>query len=1746
MKRRSGRRSIALLLAVFLLLSSVPVLAEQGTAAQIEIFNPSDLAALGGQNITGNIVLMDDISMDGIIFQPIASLTGTLEGNGYTISNLTIDVSGEDAGLIASLNGTVQNVVLENPRISISGGSDLGAAALVGRIEDSNATLNQCAVVGSGGSVTCTSSSSTAYSGSLVGYAVNSELTMGSCFSTVPVSGESYAGGLVGCIYGTQTEIENCFATGGVTAAGKYSGNAGGLVGLINGSNNLLQAKNCYFGGTVSGYQQYGFAYTSKYAKPEITVINCYYDQTKNKAQYSWDSFEVFPSSAAVTGTVTGAATEEFQNLASSLGTAFCDTEAYPALTWFSNLKKGQNCQATLTVFPENASISVIGDAGSFEPERTEGNLLTYSLPSGSYTAFVSPAKEDAEHIAQSFSFSVGKMGVVSQTFTLPVKTYQTVFHLSPATAELKLYRGTDDSGEQLIPEKDGSFLLSRGTYYYTVSDFGCITKADTVMVSEDNAVDISLEERDTTTVFFYVYPIASNAEIKVTRADGDQREMTAEGDGVYSLPEGAYQYTIQADGYQTKTGGFMVPGTNVFTITLAAGNSWDGSIANSLSAKNGAENCGTKENPYLIQNGSDLAFLAKEINDNIDSPYAKAYYEMTDDIDLGYLPWSPIGKTYACAFTGSFNGAGHTISGLQVSNENNNVFMYYGLFGCLTDARVENLIVKGEVYCGEKNAMVGGIAGCATGNTDFVNCANLATVSGIATDSIGGLAGLCRKSDEIGYQWIDNQVKFTGCYNGGIVYSVGEDTDPFSQGLAGGIAGYSQNCVQFENCYNIGMVTGANTAGGICGNTGSRQGDVCAPLFQNCYNAGKVTGYTGSYPVYGTGSIDQSGVVNCYALEDSASGENAYVFVKNTEEMCSAEFLRLLNGTGSRWTRQADVNDGLPYLAAVSVQQGANSLQAELSKYADIISVPANAEVGTVLSLLKQGQTANEKIWVSCIQPSESEQASSFLTRQSGGTVLLKQKNDTGKVVTETVTLLFVGDEGQVRKQVQVALAPEASSKETLMHKLAEIYASKTVLDEWAVFDMAAYEAMMKSQGIEDYARVSEQGKQNYINLAINQLNQSSALPIDRAKGEIILNSIGVDTTKLYPVNSTDSFDNAARLRAEKIGSDYSSAIWTLLADMQGQVELSESQIQQLVDVLDQTQHEDGLYHYTYGLYDFTDPDSTGWALAALSRFILAKEDSYRVKAQAERICQKAVNGLSEAQGSNGSYGNVYSDAMVITGLVALGIDPAEDDRFVKSGGSLADALMLYVNENQNGFTSAYASGEQGEELSAQATEQGFRGLVALTAFEYGGKQPYLIYAFSAEDQSASEAAGGKKPAHATGTGSVELPSDPPESADEISILVEIKALDEVWLKSSSFTVKEGVTVYQVLKQVFQQNGMTADGLEQGYIKSVTKDGVTFSQLDHGEGSGWIYYVNGTLPMVGIMDYKLQEHDRITLVYTADYTEEPGWQGPSGGSTEGETYCTIAFETNGGSLLDKVRVKKGELCAQPLPPVKEGYVFDGWFADQQLKIPYNFDETVVSDITLYAKWREEGQQPAEFLFSDVSERDWFFESVKAAYQNGLMKGISETKFGPDMAVTRGMFVTVLYRMEQQPIAGDLMFIDVPADAYYANAVAWANQQGIVAGISQQEFAPDQEITREQMAAILYRYAGYCELDMTLSSAVSFLDAEDISAYAKTAVDWCGTNGILFGNGDGTFAPGQGATRAEAAAVLVRMFEKIK
>ena len=181
-----------------------------------------------------------------------------------------------------------------------------------------------------------------------------------------------------------------------------------------------------------------------------------------------------------------------------------------------------------------------------------------------------------------------------------------------------------------------------------------------------------------------------------------------------------------------------------------------------------------------------------------------------------------------------------------------------------------------------------------------------------------------------------------------------------------------------------------------------------------------------------------------------------------------------------------------------------------------------------------------------------------------------------------------------------------------------------------------------------------------------------------------------------------------------------------------------------------------------------------------------------------------------------------------------------------------------------------------------------------------------------------------------------------------------------------------------------------------------------------------------------------------------------------------------------------------------------------------------------------------------ETTFKDVSTSDWYYDSVKYVYENGIMEG-TENGFEPQVQMTRAMLVTVLYRMEKpDKVATTHTFTDVYEGMWYTDAVIWAYENGIVKGVTSDKFCPDDKVTREQTALILYRYAKeYVTVTEAASDLVGYTDVNDVSDWALDAVKWAHSVSLINGTSDSTISPKDTATRAQVSAILMRLCELV-
>ncbi len=409
----------------------------------------------------------------------------------------------------------------------------------------------------------------------------------------------------------------------------------------------------------------------------------------------------------------------------------------------------------------------------------------------------------------------------------------------------------------------------------------------------------------------------------------------------------------------------------------------------------------------------------------------------------------------------------------------------------------------------------------------------------------------------------------------------------------------------------------------------------------------------------------------------------------------------------------------------------------------------------------------------------------------------------------------------------------------------------------DWWAMDMGAYARAYPDKGV----ALTKAAKQNYINAAITAIQSAGATDTTYDKAILALTANGVDATKLYPTANSSTALNAITLlnKADKSASAW-SAPYTLAAYNQADFTGTQNYEQQLVEALLRAQKADGSWD------EWGTIDTTANVLAGLA--------FYAGDSRVKTAIDKAVDYLATQLGESGIYSDTFSGpnanstAMVIIGLTAVGVDPEKDARFSRNGLSVVEGLMSFALANNTGFGFT-----DNISYNDAATEQSFRALIALTQFRATGKA-FNVYDFSA---------GKTEPAYASGTGETEKPPEEPTQGEDITVTVTISTPDGTWL-SKSVTVKKGSTVYHAFAKALEGSGITAVGAESGYIRSMTKGGVTYGEFTSGPNSGWLYKVNGRLPSLPLTQQAVADKDYVLWYYTSDWKTDP-----DAGKMEGE-----------------------------------------------------------------------------------------------------------------------------------------------------------------------------------------------------------------------------------------------------------------
>lgn len=618
------------------------------------------------------------------------------------------------------------------------------------------------------------------------------------------------------------------------------------------------------------------------------------------------------------------------------------------------------------------------------------------------------------------------------------------------------------------------------------------------------------------------------------------------------------------------------------------------------------------------------------------------------------------------------------------------------------------------------------------------------------------------------------------------------------------------------------------------------------------------------------------------------------------------------------------------------------------------------------------------------------------------------------------------------------------------------------TPYSNWEILDLAAYGSAPTLSAEE-------------IGTLTDAATAPSSSITDKERVVLELTAAGINATAA--VNSNGETVNLIKLISDTSESNLgyvTAAVYALLAYDSGNYTVNDGLTREkLIEIILSERNEDGVYGYSWGGSSYVDYDSTAMALAALAPYT----DDTKIKDAADLM----LSALSVAQGENGSWGSANTDAMVICGLAAMGIDIDVNTDFIKSDKTAIDGLLTYTVPTNDGFyyTDPNAA-------NALATEQGFRALAAYLGAKSTGKafSVYRFHDFSEKKITVTFEMYGDK-VHGSKSHSGSYP---------------------IWIEKTSTSVLENSTVMSLFCSVLEENGFTYEGADKGYISYITHpDGTKLGEFDNGTYSGWLYTVNGNAPDVSMSAYTLKDNDNVRVYFTDDWrkTYDPDKKPSSGGS---------------GS---------------------SGSGSSGFFPSTSTAV--SGSDNSQTDIT--DSNTTEVEDKNSISFNDVTDEHWAHAYITALASRGIINGDENGRFNPEANISRAEFCAILSRCSDADISeAEGSFSDVDSDSWYSGYVIWAFNQGIVNGVGENTFAPDAPVSRQDMSVMIMRYADKFNVSLPSADEIKLQDMDTVSDYAADAVARLSGCGIINGDENGNFNPENSAARAEAAKIIYLLF----
>ncbi len=1095
----------------------------------------------------------------------------------------------------------------------------------------------------------------------------------------------------------------------------------------------------------------------------------------------------------------------------------------------------------------------------------------------------------------------------------------------------------------------------------------------------------------------------------------------------------------------------------------------------------------------YLIYTADDLKEFADIVNGIADTPADKdANAKLMNDIDLNGSeenPWTPIGNSEENAYTGTFDGNGKTIENLYINNTTNDY--YQGLFGYLsTDGdnigTVQNLSVSGTV---SGRIYVGGVVGLNLGSVE--DCAFTGSVSGVSP--VGGVVGW--NSGSVINCYNTGEVSGSGWFVGGVVgYNIGDGSvtnsyntgavsglDSGSGNSVGGVVGYNSSSGNVTNCYNTGAVNrSGNRVGGVVGwNDGS---------VKNCYNTGKVTGsgkQVGGVVGYNRGSSGGSGsVTDCYFLQDTAE-----------------------KGIGG--------NDGSgDATAAKDLPELCNALASDIntwsiSPFYDHPVLQANPEGG-------DGTAAH---------PYEIKTAAQLETFRD---LVNGANNQTADTDAHAKLMNDINLNGNEKNQ----WTPIGNS-------FSNSYSGNFDGDGHTISGLYINSSSDNYQGLFGYLR---QGG------TVQNLTVSGTVSGGMHVGGIAGQNNG-------------SVKNCYNTGAVSGSGWYVGGV---VGDNRGTVENC----------------------YNTGTVTGTD-DYVGGVVGYNSSIV---ENCYNTDTVTGNNFVGGVVGDNGGSVKNCyNTGEVNSRGNSVGGVVGNNISSVTNCYFLQTtevndklqgiGGGSGDAAAKDDTAFHSGEVAWRLQNGQAEDQITPVWGQNLMiepkdNYPQLRAFDADTPQVYKVaFMNDSEEHDAKYANSGmtvtppeepKKTDHLFGgwfnngeltgdpvTGPISVTGNATYTAKWTPFSYTLSATPDT-LNFGSITEGEErpaaqtVTVKNTGNQTVTLNPPAAENFEIGTLsaKELKPDeSATFTiqpkeNLPRGSYSEQIAISNTNGEKAAITATFTVKEPPYTGKYSYEVSTSVGDNGTvtvDRYATEGDK-VTIDVTPDQAYKLDDLTVTAGGKDVELTANSDGTYSFTMPSADVKITATFAEDPDWTPD---------EPEEPAtdvSDLFIDIAPDAWYKDAIQYAYDNGLMTGVSATEFAPEQTTTRAMIVSILARLEGVESAQAAGFADVDNE-WYATAVNWAANVGVVNGYEDNTFQPNTAITREQLAAILMNYAAYKGEDVSnRADLTSYTDQP--STWAQEAMQWAVAEGLINGVTNDQLQPQGNATRAQVAAILQRFLDK--